>query len=163
MIYISVIRGTPVVLQLSIWYFALPQVMGWKMTPFSAGAVTFAVNSSAYMAEIIRAGIKAIDPGQAEAAKAMGLTNKDTFFDIILPQAFSNISPAIVNEIISLTKETAIIGFIGVADLARRAQLVSSETYDFFGPMLVAGISYYCLTIGINGIYTIMTRPRQSK
>ena len=162
-VYVSVIRGTPVVLQLSIWYFAFPQITGWKISAFTAGAVTFSINSSAYLAEIIRAGINAIDKGQMEAAKVIGLTKKDTFFDIILPQAVSNISPAIVNEIISLTKETAVIGFIGIADLTRRAQLVSSETYDFFGPMLAAGIGYYCLTLGISGIYAFMTRTKKVK
>jgi polar amino acid transport system permease protein len=159
-LYISVIRGTPLLLQLSLWYFAFPQVIGWKLSAFAAGSITFSINSSAYLAEVIRSGITAVDIGQMEAAKVMGLTKKDTLFDIILPQAVSNISPAIINEIVSLTKETAIIGFIGIADLTRRAQLVSAETYDFFGPMIAAGLGYYCLTIGIGGIYTILSRRK---
>jgi polar amino acid transport system permease protein len=135
-------------------------VTGWKLSAFAAGSITFSINSSAYLAEVIRSGITAVDIGQMEAAKVIGLTKKDTLFDIILPQAISNMSPAIVNEIVSLTKETAIIGFIGISDLTRRAQLVSAETYNFFGPMIAAGLGYYCLTVGISGIYAIFTRKR---
>jgi His/Glu/Gln/Arg/opine family amino acid ABC transporter permease subunit len=161
-IYISVIKGTPVVVQLSIWYFAFTQLRGWQISAFTAGAFTFAINSSAYLAEVIRSGINAIDPGQAEAARVIGLTKKDTFFGIILPQALSNITPAIVGEIIALTKETAIIGFIGVADLARRAQLVAT-TSDCVWPMLAAGTVYYCLTVGISCLYSFIKRSKRVK
>ena len=162
-VYVSVIRGTPVVLQLSIWYFVFPQATGCKISAFTAGTLTFAINSSAYLAEVIRTGINTINKGQIEAAKVIGLTKKDTFFDIIIPQALSHISPAIVNEIISLTIKTSIIGLIGVTDLTRRAQLVSAETYDFFEPILVAGFGYYCLALGITGIYAFIIRTKKNK
>lgn len=155
--YISIIRGTPLVLQLSIWYFAFPRITGLQIPAFIAGVITFSINSSAYLAEIIRAGINAVDVGQKEAAKILGINDRDTFFDIILPQALKNISPAILNEIVSLTKETAIIGYIGITDLARRAQLVSAETYNFFAPMLAAGAGYYLLTLGIVKLYNVFS------
>lgn len=152
--YISVIRGTPLVLQLSIWYFAFPKAFAFKLSGFVAGSITFAINSSAYLAEIIRAGISSIDKGQTEAAKVLGVTKRDMMVDVILPQAIRNISPALVNELISLIKETAIIGFIGIQDLTRRAQLVSAETYNFFQPLLIAGLTYYCLTLMMTTIYS---------
>jgi polar amino acid transport system permease protein len=161
-IYISLIKGTPVVVQLSMWYFAFVQVTGWQISAFTAGILTFTINSSAYLAEIIRTGINAIDQGQTEAARVIGLTKKDTFFDIILPQALSNIIPAIVNEITALTKETAIIGFIGIADLARRAQLVAT-TSDCVWPILAAGAVYYCLTVGISCLYSFIKRSKRVK
>ena len=115
-IYISVIRGTPVLLQLSIWYFVFPKLTGIKTSAFFAGVITFAINSSAYVAEIIRAGILGIDKGQTEAAKVLGISKRDILLDIVLPQAIRNISPAIVNEMTSLIKETAIIGIVGIPD-----------------------------------------------
>ncbi len=156
--YVSIIRGTPVLLQLSIWYFAFPRLTGINLSAFSAGTIAFSINSSAYISEIIRSGIIAIDKGQAEAAKALGIKKRDVLFDIILPQALKNISPAIINEIVSMTKETAIIGAIGVTDLMRRAQLVSAEKYDFFKPLIAAAIGYYCLSVLITSLYAIVER-----
>lgn len=156
--YVSILRGTPVMLQLFIWYFAVPRIIGMQIAPFAAGVIAFSINSSAYVSEIVRAGIMSIDKGQYEAAKVLGITKKDTFFDIILPQAIKNLSPALINEMISLTKETAIIGVIGVTDMTRRAQLVSAEKYDFFMPLVTAAAGYYLLAIGISHIYNFFAK-----
>ncbi len=157
-IYISAIRGTPLVLQLSIWYFAFPKAFAFKFSANLACAITFAVNSSAYLSEIIRAGVNSIDKGQMEAGKVLGLSKRDIMIDIILPQAMRNMSPALVNELISLTKETAIVAFIGITDLTRRAQLVSAETYNFFQPLLAAGLAYYSLTLFLTSAFAIIAK-----
>ena len=148
--YTSIFRGTPILVQLSLIYFALPSFTGLKLNVFSAGVITFSLNSGAYVSEVIRAGIMAVDKGQAEAAKALGITPLLRMKDIILPQAIRNILPALVNELINLIKESALIATIGGMDLMRRAQIVSSETYNFFLPMLTAAIVYYLLVIIIS-------------
>jgi His/Glu/Gln/Arg/opine family amino acid ABC transporter permease subunit len=152
--YVSVFRGTPILLQLSIWYFVVPRFTGLNLSTFSAGVIAFSINSSAYIAEIVRAGINSIDKGQIEAAKTLGIDHTDTMLDIVIPQATRNILPALMNEMISLVKETAIIGVIGVHDLTRRAQLVAAEKYDYFGPMFVAAIGYYVLILLLTFIGT---------
>lgn len=156
--YISIMRGTPVILQLSAWYFVFPRATGIHLSAVVAGSIAFTINSSAYIAEIIRSGVLAIDKGQLEAAKVLGISKKDTLLDILLPQAVRNISPTIINEIISMIKETAIIGMIGVPDLMRRAQLVSAEKYDFFTPLITAAVGYYCLGLFITFIYQIIAK-----
>jgi His/Glu/Gln/Arg/opine family amino acid ABC transporter permease subunit len=157
-VYISLIRGTPVLLQLSLWYFLFPRVTGIKISASFACIITFAINSSAYIAEIIRAGILGVDNGQTEAAKVLGIKKRDILLDIVLPQAIRNISPAIINEMISLTKETAIIGMIGITDLTRRAQLVSAEKYDYFMPLITAAACYYLIAIVISTTYGVVER-----
>ena len=157
-VYISLIRGTPVLLQLSLWYFLFPRVTGIKTSASFACIVTFSINSSSYIAEIIRAGILGVDNGQTEAAKVLGIKKRDILIDIVLPQAIRNISPAIINEMISLTKETAIIGMIGITDLTRRAQLVSAEKYDYFTPLITAAACYYLIAIVISTIYGVVER-----
>lgn len=159
-VYMSVIKRVPVFLQLTFWYFALPQITTLKLSTSVACSITFAINSSAYLADIVKSSIISIEIGQIDAAKVLGITKRDTFFDIFLPQIVSNVIPGIVNEISSLVKETAIIGFIGITDITRRAQLVSIETYDFLGPIVVAATGYYCLTMSISGIYAIITRRK---
>jgi len=158
-IYIAIIKNTPVALQLSVWYFILPHVIDHKISLFIIGTITFGINFSASIAEIIRIGITNIDQGQVEAAKVIGLTERDTFFDIILPQIISNISPLIVNEIMSLIKAIPIIGIIGVTDLVHRAHLIS-EKYDQSWPILVAGLSYYLLIISIDWLHSFVIRSR---
>lgn len=148
--YTSIFRGTPLLVQLSLVYFALPSLTGLKLNVFSAGVITFSLNSGAYVSEIIKAGIVAVDKGQAEAAKALGITPILRMKDIILPQAIRKILPALVNELINLIKESALIATIGGMDLMRRAQVVSAETYNFFLPMITAAIAYYVLVIIIS-------------
>lgn len=147
--YTSVFRGTPLILQLMIIYFAIPQLTGYDIPEFMAGVLAFGLNSAAYISEIIRAGIQAVDKGQREAAIALGIPYQKTMKDIILPQAMKNILPALINEFITLTKESAIVSTIGYLDIMRRAQVVGSNTYKYFEPFLVAGLIYYVLVMGL--------------
>lgn len=148
--YTSVFRGTPLLIQLTIIYFGLPGLLGTKLSIFSAGIIAFSFNSGAYVSEIIRAGITSVDKGQIEAAKALGIPPILRMKDIVLPQAFRKILPALVNELINLTKESALISIIGEMDLMRRAQIVSAETFTFFTPMLTAAAAYYILVLIIS-------------
>lgn len=156
--YTSIFRGTPLLIQLSIIYFGLPGLIGVKLSVFAAGIMAFSLNSGAYVSEIIRAGIKAVDKGQFEAAKALGIPETLTMRAIILPQALRNILPSLVNELINLIKESAIISMIGEMDLMRRAQVVSLETYTYFTPMLIAGLCYYVIIIIISNLAKILEK-----
>jgi polar amino acid transport system permease protein len=150
--YTSIFRGTPLLIQLSIIYFGLPGLLGIKLDVFAAGVIAFSFNSGAYVSEIIRAGISSVDKGQMEAAKALGIPPILRMKDIILPQAFRNILPALVNELINLVKESALISIIGEMDIMRRAQVVSAESFTFFTPMLTAAAAYYILVLIISSI-----------
>jgi arginine/lysine/histidine transport system permease protein len=145
--YTSIFRGTPLVLQLLIIYFGLPQILGFPIDPYPAAVAAFSLNSAAYISEIIRAGIAAIDKGQQEAAMALGVPYSKMMKDIILPQAFKNILPALMNEFITLTKESAIVTTIGVQDVMRRAYQVGADSYNYFAPLLFAGAIYYVLVM----------------
>lgn len=150
--YTSVFRGTPLILQLALVYFATPQLTGYDISPFLAAVLTFGCNSAAYMSEIIRAGINAVDKGQFEATEALGVPYGPMMKDIILPQAIKNILPAMMNEFITLTKESAIVSTIGVLDIMRRAQIVAADYYMYFPPLLVALILYYIIVMVLTAI-----------
>lgn len=156
--YTSIFRGTPLLIQLTIIYFSLPNILGLKLSVFSVGVIAFSCNSGAYVSEIIRAGIIAIDKGQIEAAKALGISPILQMKDIIMPQAFRNILPTLVNELINLIKESALISMIGEMDLMRRAQLVSAETFTFFLPMLTAAVAYYILVLIISSVAIVLEK-----
>ena len=155
--YVDVFRGTPVILQLSLIYFALPRVLtllaqDWfgysgniTISAFAAAILTFGLNSSAYVSEIIRSGVNSVDPGEIEAAKALGVGKFHIYKDIILPIAFKNSFPALMNEIIMLVKESSIVSIIGLQDLMRRQQIVSAQTYLYFEPLLYVGLIYYII------------------
>lgn len=148
--YTSIFRGTPLLIQLSIVYFGLPSVIGVKLGVFAAGVIAFSLNSGAYVSEVIRAGINSVDKGQFEAAKALGIPPIAAMRDIIMPQAIRSIMPSLVNELINLVKESALISTIGEMDLMRRAQVISAESYNFFTPMIIAAIAYYLLVLIIS-------------
>ncbi|MDR0296488.1 MAG: amino acid ABC transporter permease [Rickettsia sp.] len=156
--YTSVFRGTPLLIQLSIIYFALPGLIGIKLGVFAAGTIAFSLNSGAYVSEIIRAGINAVDKGQIEAAEALGIPERLMFKDIILPQAIRNILPSLVNELVNLIKESAIISMIGEMDLMQRARVVSLEHYTYFTPLLIAGLCYYVMVIIISNLARILEK-----
>lgn len=157
--YTSIFRGTPLLIQLSIIYLGLPSLIGVKLHVFAAGVVAFSLNSGAYVSEIIRAGISSIDHGQVEAAAALGISESLMLRDIILPQAVKNILPSLVNELINLIKESAIICMVSSEmDLMRRAQLVAAETYNYFAPMLIAGFCYYLLIMIISNLAKILEK-----
>jgi polar amino acid transport system permease protein len=144
--YISIARGTPLLLQLSFFYFAIPGIFGVTLSILTAGIISFGFNSSAYIAEIFRSGIEALPKGQFEAAQTLRIPTWLMWKDIILPQVIRNVFPALINEMIALLKETALISTIGGMDLMRRAQSVASEQFSYFGPLCIAGAFYY-LTI----------------
>jgi His/Glu/Gln/Arg/opine family amino acid ABC transporter permease subunit len=157
-VYTSIFRGTPLLVQLFIFYFAAPQLTGYAISTFEAGVLTFSLNSAAYSSEIIRAGIQAIERGQWDAAQVLGLSYRQTLFTIILPQAVQNILPALVNEIVDLLKESALISTLGEADLLRRSQIVASEKYLFFEPLLVAAVGYYIMVMVISLLAKVLER-----
>jgi His/Glu/Gln/Arg/opine family amino acid ABC transporter permease subunit len=144
-LYTSVFRGTPLLVQLSIIYLGLPSLVGVSFSVFEAGILAFALNSAAYSSEIIRAGIDSIDKGQWEVAQVLGINSSQSFRFIILPQAIRNILPALVNEMVNLLKETALISVYGGMDLYKRAMNIASEKFLFFEPMLTAAFLYYIL------------------
>ncbi|OON98738.1 MAG: amino acid ABC transporter permease [Epulopiscium sp. Nele67-Bin004] len=144
-LYVDIIRGTPVVVQISfLWLVVLgpiqiiPRVM--------VGGIAFGINSGAYMAEVIRGGIQAIDKGQMEAGRSLGMSHSQTMKEIILPQAIKQMLPALVNEFIVLIKETAIIGFIGGMDLMKSADIMIGATYNYEIPLLMVAIIYLIIT-----------------
>ena len=141
--FISVVRGTPVILQLSFVYFSVPGLLGIKFSVFLAGILTFGINSAAYIAEIIRAGIEALPKGQFEAARALEIPLWYTWKDIILPQVFRNIFPALINEIVLVLKETALIATIGGMDVMRFSQILAAEQFTYFMPLCIAAMYYY--------------------
>ncbi|KFZ27154.1 MAG: Arginine transport system permease protein ArtQ [Candidatus Izimaplasma bacterium HR2] len=153
--YIDIFRGTPILLQLSIIYFAIPKLVDTlvndmmhldiaiTLSAFSAAIITFSLNSGAYISEIIRSGINSVSKGEIEAAEALGVSKYHMYKDIILPIAFKNSFPALMNEFITLVKESSIVSIIGLQDLMRRQQIVTSQTYMYFEPLIVVGIIYY--------------------
>lgn len=146
-IYTSVFRGTPLLVQLGLMYYATPQLTGYTISTFEAGILTFALNSAAYSSEIIRAGIQSVDRGQWEAAQMLGLSRTQTIIGIIMPQAIRNTLPALVNEMIDLLKESTLVSTIGEADLLRQAQKVASEKYLYFEPLIIAAACYYVIVM----------------
>ena len=156
--YTSVFRGTPLLIQLTIIYYCVPGILGIKLDAFAAGVIAFSLNSGAYISEVVRAGISSVDNGQIEAAKALGISPILRMKDIILPQAFRYILPALVNELINLIKESAIISVIGGMDLMRRAQAVSAETFELFAPLLTAALAYYVLVLIISTFGMILEK-----
>jgi polar amino acid transport system permease protein len=143
--WISIIRGTPILLQLSFFYFALPAILNTEISVTVAGILCFSINSSAYVAEIVRGGILSIDKGQTEASESLNIYGFYKYWYIILPQVVRNITPSLVNEVINLIKESAIISVFGDMDLIRRAQVVTAQYYTYFAPLIVAGVCYYVI------------------
>jgi polar amino acid transport system permease protein len=149
---VSVIRGTPSILQISIVYFVLPPLLGCCLSVTVTGIIALGVNSAAYVSEILRAGIESLPGGQFEAAYSLGISRFYMWKDIILPQVLRNILPALTNEIITLLKETALIATIGGMDIMRRSQVLAAEKYEYFTPLCTAAIVYYVLVLLIEFI-----------
>lgn len=156
--YTSIFRGTPLLLQLSLIYFATPQLTGYKISALEAGVLTFTLNSGAYMSETIRGGILAVDKGQREAAISLGIPYWMMLVDVILPQALRNILPALVNETISLLKDSSLVSTVGVVEILRSAQIVGSNKYIYFEPLLFAGLIYYVLVMGLTLVASNLER-----
>lgn len=142
-IYIDIIRGTPSFIQLLIIYFVVFGSV--SMNKIIVGSIAFGINSGAYVAEIIRAGILSVDHGQTEAGYSLGLNPLQTMVYIVIPQAIKNILPTLANEFIVLIKETAVVGYIAVLDITKAAQDIQSKTYDATYPLIAAAIIYYII------------------
>ena len=142
-VYVTVVRGVPVVVLLLIFYFVILRSADGIVT----GIVAFGINSGAYMAEIIRGGINAVDGGQTEAARSLGFNRMAAMRFVVLPQAVKNILPAIGNEMIALLKETAVAGYVAVQDLTRAANLLRNNTYDALNPLLATAIVYLTMVV----------------
>ena len=144
-VYLTVIRGTPTMIQILIMYLV---VFGSSsLDSIIIGGIAFGINSGAYVAELVRSGIMSIPIGQTEAGRSLGLNYAQTMRLIIVPQAFKNVLPALVNEMIVLIKETAIIGYIGEQDLTKAAMIIQSRTFDAFMPLLAAAVIYLALVM----------------
>lgn len=153
-VYTTVIRGVPVVVQLLIFYFLILK----SSDGLVVGIVTFGINSGAYVAELVRSGIAAVDPGQMEAGRSLGLSRLQSAWHIVLPQAMKNILPAIGNEMIALLKETAVAGYVAVQDLTRAGNLIRNNTYDSFNPLMLVAVVYLVLVIGMTQLLGLLER-----
>ncbi len=154
-LYTTIIRGTPVVVQLLIIYNI---VFRYSTQAVMVGVFAFALNSGAYVSEIIRAGIMAVDVGQTEAGRSLGLSQSATMRHIVLPQALKNVLPALGNEFIALLKETSVIGYLGVMDLTRAAQTVISRTADVYFPYISIALMYLVLVYGLSSLLKYFER-----
>ncbi|MBD5501987.1 MAG: amino acid ABC transporter permease [Lachnospiraceae bacterium] len=140
--YIDIIRGTPSVLQLLIMWFV---IMKDCNNGVLVAVLSFGINSGAYVSEIVRAGILAVDKGQTEAGRSLGLSKAQTMIYIVIPQAIKNVLPPIGNEFIVLLKETAIVGYVSLTDLTRAANQITSRTYEAFMPLIGAAVIYFTI------------------
>lgn len=151
--YITLVRGTPVVLQLMILYFV---VFSFWDNGIMIGAITFGLNSGAYVAEIARSGFESVDDGQMEAGRAMGLSTWQTMRSIIIPQAVRNCLPPLFNEFIMLVKETAIVGYVGIYDLGKIPGLIQSRTFDYLFPLLIAAVLYLIVVLALTKVLHVL-------
>ena len=155
-IYLTVIRGTPVVVQLLIIYFVV--FASVDVSKVFVAVMAFGLNSAAYVAEIFRSGIMAIDAGQSEAGRSLGFNFVQTMIYIIIPQAFKNVLPALANEFIVLLKETSVSGYIALADLTKGGDIIRSRTYEAMMPLFAVAIIYLVLVIILSKLVDILER-----
>lgn len=154
--YVNIIRGTPVILQLMIIYYIIFESVDINIV--LVGIIAFGLNSSAYVSEIIRAGINSISYGQMEAGYSLGLKYSQVMRLIVLPQAIKNILPALGNEFITLIKETSVGAYIGIIELTKASDIIASRTYDYFFPLFIIAIIYLVMTLGLSKMVNIMER-----
>lgn len=155
-IYIEILRGTPMLVQVFIVFFGITAALGLDISALVCGTIALIINSSAYIAEIIRAGINAVDKGQMEAARSLGLNYRQTMKSVIMPQAIKNILPALGNEFVTLIKESSIVSTIGVGEIMFNAQVVQGISFDPFTPLLVAAALYFVLTFVLTCIMNMI-------
>lgn len=163
-VYIEVIRGTPILLQLYIFYFVLPELLPFlNLSQFMWVAIAMCINSSAYVSEVIRSGIQAVDKGQAEAARSLGLSSSQTMMKIILPQAIRNILPALGNEFIMILKETSLASTFFLGDLMTSHKLVSGATYLQLESLTIVGVIYLCMTFPLSKLVEAFEKKMSGK
>jgi polar amino acid transport system permease protein len=148
--YVEVIRGTPLYTQLLLICFGVPSALDIQFNTFTAAVITMGINSSAYVSEIIRAGIQSIDKGQMEAARSMGMSHGQAMLYIILPQAFKRVIPPLLNEIVTLIKDSSLVGALALVELTRTAALIASRTYKPFPAYLGAAMLYLIMTLTLS-------------
>lgn len=156
--YISVFRGTPLLVQLMLIYFATPQLTGYTISALEAGVLSFGLNSAAYISEALRGGILAVDKGQWEGAMSLGVPKHRFLLDIIFPQAIKNSLPSLVNESIMLLKDSSLVSVIGVADTLRWADLIQAKTFRAFEAFIVAAAVYYVLVMALNFLGSLLEK-----
>lgn len=157
-VYADCIRGTPLLVQIFLIYFALPMAIRQRVEPFIAAVAACGINSGAYVSEIFRAGIQAIDVGQMEAGRSLGLTWWQTMRFIILPQAFKNILPPLGNEFIAMLKDSSLVSVIGFEELTRRGQLIIAQTYGSFEIWMTVAVLYLIMTMAISRIVAFLEK-----
>ena len=150
--YTSIFRGVPLIVLLFLAYFATPQLTGFKISMFAAGAITLGLNGSATVSETVRGGIEGVDRGQYDAARAIGLRYVPMMRQIIVPQAMRSIAPALVNEVITVLKSSSLVATIGLMDMMRAAQSVQALTYRAFEPFLVVAVVYYVIVMALTAL-----------
>lgn len=155
-VYLTVIRGTPVVVQLLIVYFVIFGSV--NVSKVLVAVLAFGINSGAYVAEICRAGIMSIDIGQMEAGRSIGFSYAQTMWYIVLPQAFKNVLPALGNEFIVLLKETSVSGYIALHDLTKGGDVIRSRTYDAFMPLIGVALIYLAMVLGFTKLVSMLER-----
>lgn len=154
--YLTIIRGTPVVVQLLIMYYVI--LSSANVDKLVAAVLAFGINSGAYVAEVIRSGIQSVDRGQVEAGRSLGLSQRATMVKIVFPQALKNVLPAVGNEFIALLKETSVAGYIGIQDLTKGGDIIRSITYLAFTPLLTTAVVYLVIVIGLTALLTKFER-----
>ena len=157
-VYIEIVRGTPMMVQISLVYFGSYALLGMDIDGFVAALIAVALNSTAYVAEIIRSGIQSIDKGQTEASRSLGLTSGQTMRHIILPQAVKNILPTLGNEFVTLIKETSVASTIGVAELMYASKIVQSTSFQPFTPLVIVAVLYFVFTFTISQLVSLFER-----
>ena len=162
-VYVDFIRGTPLLVQIFLVYFALPVIIGHRIDPFVAAIAACSINSGAYVAEIFRGGIQSIDIGQTEAGRSLGLSWAQTMRYIVLPQAFKRIIPPLGNEFIAMLKDSSLVSVIGFEELTRRGQLIIARTYPSFEIWLAVAIIYLVMTLTISRFVAYLERRYQVK
>lgn len=156
--YVGFFRGTPIVVQLLLFYYVLLPLMGLKVSAVMVSIIVFGLNSGAYISEMMRAGILSVDSGQMEGGRAMGLSFGATMMKIVIPQAIKNILPTMGNEFIALIKETSVVSFVGANDLYVAFQYMGSNSYEFMVPYLAMAVIYIVLVLAISFLIKVMER-----
>jgi polar amino acid transport system permease protein len=157
-VYVTVFRGTPIVVQLLIFYYILFPALGVRIDSLVVAIVTFGMNSGAYVAEIMRGGIQSVDKGLFEAGRALGLSRSTTMLRIVIPQAMKNILPTLGNEFIALVKDTSVVGFIATLDLTQAFKRIGSQNYEFIIPYLLLAAIYLVIVLIITGGVKLLER-----
>lgn len=168
-LYTNIVRGTPMLLQLYVWLYGLPMVgisfsglsfLGgtYGSREFITAIVALAINSGAYVSEVLRGGLESVDKGQTEAGRALGLSKRETMFSIIIPQAIRTVLPGLGNEFITMIKESSIVSTVGVFDVMYTNNIVKASTFRVFEPLIVIGIIYFVLTFSLSALMKHLER-----